>query len=56
MHQDATTEDFLVFLDSNYAWFQEIQALYKVVNVSEYGSIMHHGRVLNMPGQPFTGF
>ena len=56
MHQDATIEDFLVFLDSNYAGFQKIQALCKVVNVSEYGSIMHRGRVLNMTGQPFTGF
>ena len=56
MHQDETIEDFLVFLDSNYAGYQEIQALYKVVNMSEYGSIMHCGRVLNMPVQPFTGF
>ena len=56
MHQDATIEDFLVFLDSNYAGFQKIQALCKVVNVSEYGSIMHRGRVLNVTGQPFTGF
>ena len=31
-----------------------MQALYKVLNMPNYGLIMPHGRDLNMPGQRFT--
>ena len=30
--------------------------LHKVLNMPEYDRIMPYGRVLNIPGQPFTGF
>ena len=39
-----------------YARFLRMQALHKVLNMPEYGWIMPHDRVLNMPGQRFTGF
>ena len=36
--------------------FLRMEALHKVSNMPEYGWIMPYGRVLNMPGQRFTGF
>ena len=42
--------------DSDYTRFLRMQALHKVLNIPEHGSKMPHGKVLNMPGQFFTGF
>ena len=49
-------EGFWIFQDSEYARFLSMQVLHKVLIMTEYGRIMPYGRVLNMPGQDFTGF
>ena len=56
MRRDAIMEEFWIFQDSEYASFLRMQALHKALNMPEYGSMMPHGRVLNMPGQHFIGF
>ena len=56
MRFDAIKEGFWIFQDSDYACFLRMQALRKVLNIPEYGWIMPYGRVLNKPGQRFTGF
>ena len=56
MHWDAIMEGFRMFQDSEYVRFLRMQVLRKVVNMPEYGYIMSYCRVLNTPGQRFTGF
>ena len=56
MCYDAVMEGFWILQDSKYGRFQHMQAMHKVLNMPEYGWIMPYGRVLNMPGQRFTGF
>ena len=49
MRWDAIMEGFWIFQDSKYGRFLRMQALQKVLNMSEYGWIMPYDRVLNMP-------
>ena len=56
MRRYAIMEVFWIFQDSEYATFLCMQALHKVLKIPEFGWIMPYGRVLNMPGQRFTGF
>ena len=55
MHLDVIMKEFWIFQDSEYAKFLDMQALYKVLNMPEYDWTMPYGRVLNIPGQRFTG-
>ena len=55
MRQEAITEGFWIFQDSEYGWFLRMQALHKVLIMAEYGSIMPFGKVLNMPGNVSQG-
>ena len=54
--QDAIMEGFWIFQRSENARCLCTQALRKVQNMPEYGWIIRYGRILNMPGQRFTGF
>ena len=56
MRRDAVMEGFLIFQDSEYARFLRMQVFNRVLNMPKYGSMMPYGRVLNTPGQRFTGF
>ena len=56
IHGDAIKEEFWVFQDFKYGSLLHMQALYEVLNMPEYGWIMLHDRVLNMPGQCFNAF
>ena len=56
MRRDAIIEGFWIFQGSEYARFLSMQALHKVLHMPEYGWVMSYGKVLNMPGQRFTGF
>ena len=56
MGQDAITEEFWIFQDFEYASLLHMKAFHKVLNMLEYGWITPYGRILNMPGQRFTGF
>ena len=57
MRRDVIMEWFSTFQDSEYATFLYMQALRKTLNMPEYVLIncSDYGKVLNMPGQSFTG-
>ena len=56
MHRDAIMEELSIIQDFQYASFLNMYVLHKVLNMSEDSWMMPCGRVLNMPGQSFTGF